>query len=278
MRENEWVTAANHVDASEEPLWSTALEGKHLVAVSGDWHHNTDWAVATINQVARRNVTVLLHVGDFGLWPGETAFLGAVDDALLANNMTLLVTPGNHEDWAVLDDAFAKNHDQPFRPDSCERVWILPRGFRFQIAHSSFLSIGGAPSVDRDERQGENIDWWPTEIISDSVVDEIISHGPVDIMLSHDAPKGSAEKVEEIAERRLREHPQWRDYIQRGRHQLNRIYESLQPKLLIHGHYHLAGVAEHANNRVIALNRDGQLHTTVLLDLAGPELRATFLD
>lgn len=249
-----------------------------MVAVAGDWHHNLAWATRTIDMVSTLGIRVLLHVGDFGVWPGEEEFLISTNRALIAHDMTLLVTPGNHEDWAAIDAKFVENKNQPFRPDGTERIWILPRGWRFILGQTSFVSIGGAPSVDRDERLGESLDWWPTEVISDDVVNDIIQEGTVDVMLCHDSPHGSTEKVEEIAGRRLQEHPQWRDYILRGRYQLDRIYEALRPRLVIHGHYHLAGVGEHPGGRIIALNRDTQTHTTAVLDLSQAEPAVRFLD
>lgn len=278
LRNNGCVGIQTRFTQVNHQPWSAELAQQTRVAVSGDWHHNVEWAEKTITIVADAQITLLLHVGDFGVWPGEQLFLRQTDHALQRHAMTLLVTPGNHEDWSVLDAHFAENGNQPFQPDGTANIWILPRGWRFELGGVHFLSIGGAPSVDRDERLGENLDWWPTEVISDEVVDTIIRAGHAEVMLCHDSPRGSADKVEEIAERRLREHPQWRDYILRGRYQLNRIYDSVKPRLVLHGHYHLSGVGEHDGDRIIALNRDGQSHTTVALDLGASKLSVSYLD
>ena len=224
LRNNRIVGTPTQVSDSRGQPWSVDVAHQKKVAVAGDWHHNTDWAMKTIDMVSRSHISVILHVGDFGVWPGQEAFLQKTDQTLQQHAMTLLVTPGNHEDWSLLDSRFAENGNRPFRPEGTHNIWLLPRGWRFEISGVHFLSIGGAPSVDRDERLGENLDWWPTETISDEVVNDIIRAGHAEVMLCHDSPSGSSEKVEEIAERRLREHPQWRDYILRGRYQLNRIY------------------------------------------------------
>lgn len=278
LRNNRVVTTRPAFTNPTVQPWSVDLAHQKTVAVAGDWHHNTAWAVQTIATVSRSHIALLLHVGDFGVWPGQEHFLRETDQALQQHAMTMLVTPGNHEDWSLLDRRFAENGNRPFRPEGTQNIWVLPRGWRFEIGGVHFLSIGGAPSVDRDERLGENLDWWPTEIISDDVVDDIIQAGHAEVMLCHDSPSGSAEKVEEIALRRLVEHPQWRDYILRGRYQLNRIYEAVHPQLVLHGHYHLSGVGEHDGDRIIALNRDGQSHTTVALDLTQRTPRVQYLD
>jgi hypothetical protein len=42
------------------------------VALAGDWHGNVRWASARIADVAVRQVGLILHLGDFGIWPGES--------------------------------------------------------------------------------------------------------------------------------------------------------------------------------------------------------------
>ena len=249
-----------------------------LVGIAGDWHHNDDWAVKQLNQLAAKKVTAVYQLGDFGFWPGEQHFLNAVQNVLSDREMQLFVTPGNHDNWRLIDAFVAEHGNEPFHPKGCENIWILPRGFRFEQGGRSFLSVGGAPSVDRDERVGEDVDWWPGEVIEWSDIAAINAGGHADIMLCHDAPHGAAEKVEEIAARRLVEHPLWREYILEGRYRLDEIYQAVKPRLLLHGHYHLAGVSENKVGKMISFNRDEREYATAVLDLSTPDLQVTFLE
>lgn len=53
------------------------------IALAGDWHGNARWAVARIADVAERGVDLILHLGDFGIWPGESglAYVRQVEEA-----------------------------------------------------------------------------------------------------------------------------------------------------------------------------------------------------
>lgn len=252
--------------------------GDTLVAISGDWHFNSAWAVRSIEQLAALGIQTIYQVGDFGLWPGRDDFLEDVQLALERFEVTLVVTPGNHENWALIDQVLEANGGAPFHPLGFDRIWMLPKGWRFTHAGRTMLSLGGAPSVDREERAGEFIDWWPTEVLDEADVERVTAGGSVDIMLTHDAPHGSSEKVEEIALRRLEEHPMWRDYIQRGRYLLDQVYEAVRPKLLVHGHYHLGGVSENPIGMMVALNRDEQPNANLIVDLADDTLPVRFVE
>lgn len=258
-----------------EPMFD---RGDTVVALAGDWHFNTAWAVNTIRHLADRGIRTLYQLGDFGLWPGQESFLTDLQAVLETCDITLVVTPGNHENWALIDSELARTHGAPFNPSDCSNIWLLPKGWRFTHANRTFLSLGGAPSVDREERAGEYIDWWPTEIITEEDVTRIVADGAADIMLTHDAPHGAAEKVEEIALRRAEEHPMWRTYMQHGRFLLDQVYVGVRPKLLAHGHYHVAGVSENAIGMMVSLNRDEQTHATVLLDLSDDSLPVVFVE
>jgi hypothetical protein len=43
------------------------------ILVAGDWHGNEDWALHVINRVPRvlagETTRMILHLGDFGIWP-----------------------------------------------------------------------------------------------------------------------------------------------------------------------------------------------------------------
>lgn len=102
------------------------------VAVAGDWHGNTRWAVHAIELAAEalkdEPVKILLHAGDFlptFFWPQKRPGWAAKDDEeaardrrknvnrylwtltqmLRRHGMKLMAIDGNHEDWDLLNQA-----------------------------------------------------------------------------------------------------------------------------------------------------------------------------
>ena len=74
------------------------------VVIAGDWHGNLPWPTSRIQSVGASDVTTILHVGDFGLWPGNSAkrYLQVIEKTCARAGVQLQVTPGNHEGWARL--------------------------------------------------------------------------------------------------------------------------------------------------------------------------------
>jgi hypothetical protein len=113
-------------------------------------------ATSRIQSVGASGVTTILHVGDFGLWPGNSGkrYLQVIETTCARVGVELLVTPGNHEDWARLTARWAdpKRRD----PESgarlplqlADHIQILPRGHRFTIGRTtSCPSVAATPST-----------------------------------------------------------------------------------------------------------------------------------
>lgn len=214
---------------------------KSLIAFAGDWHGSTFWARTVIRVLHRFGVRRIYHVGDFGIWPNEmsSGYISGVHKKLEEFDMELWVTPGNHEWWDKLDELFAFNsgsiakHSKKF-----SRIKYLPRGFRWEDQGVSFVSLGGAPSIDRDYRRRGG-SWWPQEVITDEDVDLVVSGGYADIMITHDSPNPGTRAVQNIVAGPSTWPPLARIYADNGREVLTRAFEGVKPKLLVHGHYHI---------------------------------------
>ena len=91
------------------------------VVFAGDWHGNVRWAISRVEAVGASGTAMILHVGDFGIWPGASGkrYLQAVENACARYGVTILVTPGNHEDWARLSTLWA--HPKRRDPDPADR-------------------------------------------------------------------------------------------------------------------------------------------------------------
>jgi hypothetical protein len=240
------------------------------VVFAGDWHGNLPWATSRIQSVGASGVTTILHVGDFGLWPGNSGrrYLQIVEKTCARAGVELLVTPGNHEDWARLTALWANPRRRdpetgaPLPLQLTDHIRVLPRGHRFTIGGTSFLSFGGAASVDRHLRT-EGVDWWPEEMPSEADVDYAIAGGPVDVLVAHDSPEAEwcVPAVRETLARNPLGWPQTSlTWAAVSRERVNRVFETVRPRLLVHGHHHVWGT------RTVRLH--GSAHSTQVVSLA----------
>lgn len=248
-----------------------------IVAFAGDWHGNTAWAKARIADVAGRGVALILHLGDFGIWPGPSGkrYLLTLEQTCAEYGVGIWVTPGNHEDWARLTQLW-ENPKHTGRPlHLTKHIAVLPRGYRFELEGRSFVSLGGAPSVDLADRTCGK-DWWPEEMITDEDVAHVIERGYADVMLAHDAPLAPYE-VPRVAYLRTHNEWGWPDralaYARVGAERMHEAFLGVSPRLFAHGHYHVSGQAtarvpeRSYETRIWALHCDGVAGNLRFLDL-----------
>ncbi|MDH2413943.1 metallophosphoesterase [Nocardioides sp. CER19] len=256
-----------------------------VIALAGDWHGNTAWAIARIRAVAERGVSTLLHLGDFGIWPGNSGakFLRKVERTCAERDVALLVTPGNHEDWGRLTRLWENpRRRDPVSGDALplyltEHIAVLPRGYAWEIDGRRFVSLGGAPSVDFPGRT-EGKSWWREERIQPADVERTIRNGAgADVMLAHDSPDEPwwTSQVEAIV--RGGNGWSWTDealaHAAVGRERMSEAFLGVKPRLLVHGHYHLAGEATvqipgvDYEQRIWSLDCDGAAGNVRYLDL-----------
>ena len=214
------------------------VETTKKVAISGDWHGDTTWALDMIRAVHDRGIKVILHVGDFGIWPGKSgaSYLRKVNNALADRGMILLLTAGNHEDYTQI----GKAEQVEGMPDGFKarahapHVIILDRPTRWMMGGRSFISVGGANSIDF---QGRTLgkDYWLEEQITDEQVDLAREGGHAEIMISHDTATGVMDGIVDSAS-------EWTDegfkYAQKSSDQLKRITDDVRPVVNFFGHYH----------------------------------------
>jgi hypothetical protein len=207
------------------------LSAPARVAIAGDWHADTDYGVAAIDHAAKRDATVLLHLGDFG-YNFTDAYLDGLDDALRRHGIVLGFVDGNHEnfDWLLT---------QPVGADGLRylrrRIVHLPRGFRWRWGQTRCLAVGGAYSIDRFLRTpGKS--WWPQESITGQQARDIAAAGAADAMFCHDCPAGI--EVPGAARDRLCCPAEELLRSQVHRAVLRSIVDVVRPARLWHGHFH----------------------------------------
>lgn len=224
------------------------------LAVFGDWHGDAGWALTSVMSAAREGVRTALHVGDFGLdWPGAKRgrYESKLNKYLGELGVTLIVSGGNHDNWETLASLLVE-------PDGTaavrSHIRVLPRGGRTTIEGLVVGGLGGAFSVDYQHRT-EGKDWWSTEEPTQEEAQKLVAGGPLDILITHDAPAGVPLKGD------FRLSPEMAERAKRTRLLLRQVVDSLAVPHVFCGHWHQRRIHELAHpdglsTRVDVLNME----------------------
>ena len=222
-----------------------------VVGVAGDWESHARRAVKQIGWLnyVEPALRCVLQLGDLrftsddirtGAARTDAPFLNAIDSACRRHQVDMvLVTPGNHDDWARMN-AWWKAH--PSRPmQVSEHVWMLPRGARFGLGGRRFLSFGGAVSVNQAAlTEGRN--WWRDEAPTQAEADDAAASGPADVLLLHEATDAPIPPVtRRLASNRSRRRF---DHLRESTHSrqvVSALRDRLRPAVTFHGHMDVAG-------------------------------------
>jgi predicted phosphodiesterase len=240
------------------------------IGLLGDTHGAKAWTLKALETFAKRDITTVYQVGDFG-FDRRAVFERAVAKKAEELGIDLIVIPGNHEDYDYINS-------RPVGEDGWIRsmygLKIAPRGHRWEQEGRSFVGLGGAPSVDRTYRQSlpaKSQFWWKEEAITEKDVDRTVEGGQAEIFLAHDAP--SVGPIMNMVIRNPHGFPK-RDveYAAVGRRRMDRAVAGVKPRIFVHGHYHMAVQTwlQHEsgeNSLVIGLDRDTKNYSLAELDL-----------
>lgn len=240
------------------------------IGLLGDVHGASNVMLDALRRFKKNGITEILQLGDLGVWGGThgTQFLFLTNKWLRENDQRLWVTLGNHEDydqvntWHVYENGWM----QPLT-----NIFVATRGLRWEWEGVSFVSLGGAPSVDRAwrwrrQRPGYPL-WWSAEDITREDMDKTMDGGYADVMVAHDAPLG-IRKIEKMisgnpfgftAEDRL--------YADEGRKKMREVVDTVRPKLYFGGHYHFPVAEKNGDTMYYILAADGDSKSSGELDL-----------
>lgn len=153
-------------------------------------------------------------------------------------NQHIYITLGNHEDYQQIKslEYHPEYYGWLFNP-TYPRILVAPRGHRWNWDGVSFVSIGGANSIDRRTRT-ENINWWTEEQISNKDIEDTIIGGYADIMVAHDCPDGVPLFGGHKAGKDNLWPPTSLVYAKKSRQMLRKATDIIKPNLFLHGHYH----------------------------------------
>lgn len=214
------------------PVPQELLDAVRHVIVMGDIHGVGQPVRRALDLGKRGGLSLIVQVGDFGVGPfsGEMkSFTKLVDRMLSRADAWMLVTPGNHENYARLNDA---PRDAAGMIVLGERLRALPRGFRWLLGGLRFGSLGGATSVDRASRT-EGRSWWPQERITQADVDAL-GDEPLDVLITHEVPAG----VPVVGMNVSRVDPATLAEADEGRRLVRRAVERTRPRVVPSGHWH----------------------------------------
>lgn len=242
--------------------------------IAGDWHAHGYQAGAALGLMENigPDVKVLVHVGDFGIWPSTAGhtFLKRLSEALVERDMWVLFVDGNHEDFnTLLNIPRELDGHRIVR----ERIVHLPRGFRWNWNGIDFGALGGAHSVDQQWRQPGKT-WWAQEWVNDNELARFRGGGPVDVVFMHDSPAGAPNEVVDSEDNQKRAFasygPRNMAMASDHRRRLASAIDPTDPAMIFHGHYHRRMQGTYT--------REGGRECTVIgLDQGGSVSRNTFL-
>lgn len=212
-------------------------ETRNPIAVIGDTHANLGWTLGCIDAADKAGARTLVSVGDFGLdFPGRNRgrLEKRVNQVLVERNMRLIISPGNHDNWAtILKLSVEEDGLASFRSN----IRILPRGGRTVVEGLIVGGLGGAYSIDQKYRT-EGKDWWPDEEPTQEEAEKLIAGGPVDLLVTHDIPlcvpmnsdlKLSSSVITQAEKTRIL---------------LDKVVRKLRPAQLFAGHFHQRRIHE----------------------------------
>ncbi len=167
--------------------------------ITGDTHGMTDWEkLNTTNFPEQKYMSdyydFLIIVGDFGgIWDGaeqDRYILKAYNQ----RPFTTLFIDGNHENYDLLDQYPVEEWNGGKVHKISDHVIHLMRGQVYNIFGTTFFTMGGAESTDKEYRK-EGESWWAREMPSDEEYEEALENlekvnFEVDIVLTHCAPEG----------------------------------------------------------------------------------------
>lgn len=212
----------------------------------GDSHGDASYMANTLKSARQLEVNTVIQLGDFslsfdkGMIHSITAWLEQDE------NRKFYWIDGNHDHHDFLDELVDGPAHAPinmggitspcFKQTFPDRLFYIPRGAVFKIGDKTLMGLGGAYSIDQDDRK-QGVDWWPQETISYANMHNAVinaqRYGPIDIMVTHDMPI-----IAEFEKELFRVGYKHGHGSYANRMNLSRVIDEVRPQSLYHGHYH----------------------------------------
>jgi predicted phosphodiesterase len=210
------------------------------ILLAGDTHGNVNHSQYLIRTALAKDCDLVFVLGDHGFWehmPKGVQFYDQLNEYASALGMTVYFLDGNHDKTSLLMEKYGDLRDGEDFVFVRPNVLYAPRGHRWTWDDVRFIALGGAFSVDKEWRLGQEAFgglepgtlWFPEEEMSDEDMDRFLGDAtPVDVMLAHDKPRSSS--------------PKWnrKDIFEcfPNQDRLQRAIKVLRPRSYFHGHLH----------------------------------------
>lgn len=210
------------------------------ILVIGDSHCDTTFIKNMFTKAEAFDCDALFVVGDFGFWPKFASgrkFLEEISRMATRAKKPLYWIDGNHEDFDSLEDVYGGLSLRSKPIEIRKGIFYMPRGYSWVWDDVKFAGFGGGTSIDKDYRT-EGKDWFPQELLTEADVEKSQTIGEVDILFTHDIHDMSF--AQQAIFLRGGDTLKNNTPAQNNRKKLQAIVDNLQPKVIIHGHYHIA--------------------------------------
>jgi predicted phosphodiesterase len=191
------------------------------ITIIGDVHGKYDRYHKIIRQTEYHPYTVQL--GDFGF---------KYDTLKNVDHTKHLIIGGNHDNYDIC-------HTYPH--------FLSDYGYVVDFNGIDFFYYRGAYSIDRQYRT-IGIDWWANEEVKIEgfmKARELYRQIKPDIMITHDCPEFMVLQYIGANARVYQNSTNWA---------LNELYNIHQPKIWIHGHYHVSKTIVYGDTKFVCLN------------------------
>lgn len=205
------------------------------VLIAGDTHCNLPWTLNLVDKAVEFDADRIVVLGDFGFWPQMPSgrdFLFKLNHQLMKNDIPLFWLDGNHEDHLELQKLVKSRNELV---EIRDQIFYTPRGYLGHWDCLSFVTLGGAFSIDREYRV-EGHTWFEEENITDKDVSHAVSHGSADILLSHEMPFGAPIALH--GSHHLYDVDIYPEALENRSH-VHDVAWRLKVKKIFHGHHHV---------------------------------------
>ena len=153
--------------------------------ITGDKHQDYNRLFSKIELGKLNENDTIIVLGDMGLfWRHDKKDANEIIKFYEENyTCNLYFIDGNHENFKILNSL---EEDENGMGYVSEHIRHLKRGRRYIIDGKSFLTIGGADSVDKFRRT-EGLSWWKEEAITDEDISRV-KETYYDYILTHTCP------------------------------------------------------------------------------------------
>lgn len=227
---------------------------------AGDAHGNSAYMRAVIDQAKKLEIRQVVQLGDYGFWPNGHSYLGAIRRRAAEAGVGLWIIDGNH-DYPGLGERTDAGHVAWQTADpQIGGYCTIERGAVVTIDGTRVGFMGGAVSVDRDRRTlGRS--YWIDETVNDDDVARAIDAGPVDVWLTHDAVG-----VPPVLEKTSWPDPYLQHDVMIAESRMRSMFEALQPRLHVHGHFHVGYAATTKYGVVVGLGCEDVATSCIVVD------------